>query len=506
MNVKRALGTRRFSYPLGIFKSRMAIILALIAVAIAIKIGSLGLAGDETTPASFGILSLLPTVIVLVFALTLHRTVEALCFGSLIGLVMLKPSASIANAVELVQVILADETIVWVILVCSLLGALIIILEKSGSITYLSQSLGRIANTAKRSLFLTYILGLFIFIDDYLNAVAISSSMRRLTDSYKISREKLAYIVDSTAAPICILMPLSTWAVFFSGLLSDSGIGEKGSLDNYISAIPFMVYGWLTLIIVPVVALGFIPDFGPMKKAEERAKAGQPKPDGVKDIDFSQAAPKEIHPVLGVLNFLLPMGILIFASIYLGGHGEIDLLAGVIVALLFTIVYYDLQGLIPLNDIFDSLFDGIKIMLLPLATVFGGFMLKNVNDRLGFTEFVIDSVTPYLTTSTFPAIIFVVMLLLVFVTGSSWGLFVIAIPTIVPLALAVNAHIPLVIGAILSASAAGSHACFFSDSTVLTAQSSGCTAMQHAKTQLPYALLGIVITFTAFLFLGYYFA
>lgn len=505
MNVKRALGTRRFSYPLGDLKSRLAIIFALIAVAIAIKIGSLGLVGDETTAPSFGILSLLPTVIVLIFALTLHRTVEALCFGSLIGLIMVQPSQTIANVVELVQMVLADETIVWVILVCSLLGALIIILEKSGSITYLSQSLVRIANTAKRSLFLTYILGLFIFIDDYLNAVAISSSMRRLTDSYKISREKLAYIVDSTAAPICILMPLSTWAVFFSGLLSDSGVGEKGSLDNYISAIPFMVYGWLTLLIVPAVALGFIADFGPMKKAEERAKAGQPKPDGVKDIDFSQAVPKKIHPAIGVINFLLPMGVLIFASIFLGG-GEIDLLAGVIVALLFTIVYYDLQGLIPLNDIFDSLFDGVKIMLLPLATVFGGFMLKNVNDRLGFTAYIIDSMTPYLTTSTFPALIFVVMLLLVFVTGSSWGLFVIAIPTIIPLALAVGAYMPLVVGAILSASAAGSHACFFSDSTVLTAQGSGCTAMQHAKTQLPYALIGIIITFMAFLFLGYKFA
>ncbi len=142
-------------------------------------------------------------------------------------------------------------------------------------------------------------------------------------------------------------------------------------------------------------------------------------------------------------------------------------------------------------------------MLYPLSTVIGGFFLKEINDTLGMTQYIIETVTPYLNQATYPAIVFVVLALIVFGTASSWGVFIIAIPIVIPIAQSLDVHMPLVIGALLSASSFGSHACFFSDSSVLAAQGAGCAPMAHAFTQFPYALLGAILACGAFLLLGY---
>lgn len=235
-----------------------------------------------------------------------------------------------------------------------------------------------------------------------------------------------------------------------------------------------------------------------MKKAEKRAKNGQVRPDGATDVDFGPDVSAHTNPTMGLVNFLLPMIVLVAASWYFG----IDLLAGVFVALIFTISFYGAQKLISMNDMFEAVYDGIKVMLLPLATVIGGFMLKSVNDSLGVTQYVIETVSPYLSASYFPAIIFMITGALVFATASSWGTFAVAMPIVLPLGEQLGVPLHLTVAALLSASAAGSHSCFFSDSTVLSAQGSGCTAMQHATTQFPYALIGIVATAIFFFIIG----
>ncbi|GAL31648.1 putative symporter in putrescine utilization cluster [Vibrio maritimus] len=264
------------------------------------------------------------------------------------------------------------------------------ILEKGGSILSFSDMLVNKVKSRNQSLLMTFFLGILIFIDDYLNAIAISSSMKKITDGYQVSREKLAYLVDSTAAPICILVPISTWAIFFSSLLEANEVAEPGQgIAAYIQAIPYMAYGWVTLGIVFLVAIGKMPDLGAMKKAEERARNGQVKPDGAVDIDFGSDIKAHSNPTMGLINFLLPMVVLVGASWYFG----IDLLAGVFVAIIFTICFYGFQKLVTMNELFDAVYDGIKVMLLPLATVIGGFMLKSVNDSLGLTQYVIETVS-----------------------------------------------------------------------------------------------------------------
>lgn len=451
---------------------------------------------------SWGALSLLPTLLVLTMAVITRRPFEALIIGGFAGLIMLGGGDLISHFSDRLSSVMGNETIVWVILVCGLMGGLIALLEHSGCLGSFSDWLRTKIKSERQSLVVTAMIGVIVFIDDYLNCLAVSSSVKKLTDHYKVSREKLAYIIDSTAAPMCVIVPISTWAVFFAGLLEENGVADDGKgLSVYLSAIPFMAYAWIALILVFLVAFGVIGDFGPMKKAECRAKAGQPIPPDFQGTEIEAVVydGKKMSSAVGMFNFLFPMALLVVATLYY----EIDLLRGVLLTLVATVGLYYLQGILTFERQMEAIFDGFKVMLYPLSTVIAGFLLKDINDALGMTEYVIDSLTPLMSKELLPAMVFVSLALVVFGTASSWGVFIIAIPIVVPVAQGVDANMPLVIGALLSASSFGSHACFFSDSTVLAAQGAGCSPISHAFTQFPYALLGAVLSVGAFLVLGH---
>lgn len=451
---------------------------------------------------SWGWLSTLPTALVLAAAIYSRRPFESLLAGGFAGLVMLGGNDLVTPFSEGISKVMGNETIIWVVLVCGLMGGLITLLEMSGCLGCFSKWLQGKIKTERQSLITTVIIGLVVFIDDYLNCLAVSSSVKRVTDHFKVSREKLAYIIDSTAAPMCVIVPVSTWAVFFAGLLEDNGIAQKGQgLSVYISAIPYMIYGWMALLVVFLVATGVIGDLGPMKAAEARAKAGQPVPPGFSgsEIGLKTEARHDISMRMGLINFAFPMLLLIVSTVYY----EIDLLRGVMLTIAATVVLYYVQGLLSFEQQMEGLFEGFKVMLYPLSTVIAGFLLKDVNDALGMTQYVINLLAPYMSKELLPALVFLMMAAVVFGTASSWGVFIIAIPIVVPIAQASDANMALVIGALLSASSFGSHACFFSDSTVLAAQGAGCSAMSHAFTQIPYAMIGAVLSLIIFVVLGF---
>ncbi|MAX31474.1 Na+/H+ antiporter NhaC [Onishia taeanensis] len=444
---------------------------------------------------TFGAWSLLPTLVVLGMAIVTKRTIESLMTGALVGLLMIDPTSVVTQGSDVLLTVLGNDTVTWIILVCGLFGSLIALLVKTGGVLSFGDTMARRIHTRQQSLLTTWFLGLIIFVDDYLNALTISSSMKKITDRFNISREKLAYIVDSTAAPVCILVPFSTWAVFFAGLLEENDITGNG-MSLYIQAIPFMFYAWVAAAIVPMVAMGWVPNIGPMKAAEARAAGGQTIPAGINDntleVDENQPRPH-------LLNFLVPIASLVFFTWYF----DIDILRGVIVALAVTLVLIGAQRLLSFHETFDTALDGFKAMIMPLGTLVAGFALKEVNDGLGLTDYVIATVQPMMTASLLPAVVFVTMAFLAFATASFWGLFAVAMPIVLPLAMSVDANMPLVVGALISASAFGSHACFYGDSTVLSAQGSGCTPMAHALTQLPYVLIAAAIATVVFLVVGY---
>lgn len=463
-------------------------------------------------------LSLIPPVLVLLFAVWLKRPILALVLGSAAGLLLLggSPLDSLFNLGDTSLRVMQDETIGWLILVCGGFGALIALLVHTGGAFAFGRIAQQYASGRKPSLLMTYFLGLLIFIDDYLNALAVGETMKRITDKFKVSREMLSYVVDSTAAPMCVLVPISTWAIFFGGLLVANGIApesDPNGIKTYMSAIPYMLYAWLALIIVPLVILGIIPLFGPMKKAELAAQQGGVLRDALPaatsaDIpatsdDFAVEAFEEefdaANKKTGRLhNFLLPMLMLIGFTIWF----DADIWPALILTFIVTIPMYMAQRLMPFTEMMETMMHGFKTMLPAICTVIAAFVFKDISDQLGLPRYVIDNMAPYMTPQMLPALVFVTMALLAFSTGSSWGIFAVSIPIVMPLAVAVEADIPLVIGALLSASSFGSQACFYSDSTILAAQGSGCDLVSHAVTQLPYALIGAVLAFFGFIILA----
>jgi Na+/H+ antiporter NhaC len=347
----------------------------------------------------------------------------------------------------------------------------------------------------------TWFLGMVLFIDDYLNAIAIGNSMKKVTDGFKVSRAMLSYVVDSTAAPTCVLVPISTWAVFFAAVLETTGAAAVGEgMKMYISGIPFMFYPIIALLLVPLVATGRFPLIGHMKAAEELAQQGIAAMEPVDQIEVVDGPVDENgQPRSNIWVFLVPLVALIGFSWYF----DIDLLRGIIATLALTIPLVVMMKLLGAYEALDAVLDGFKIMIPPLAIVVVAFMFKTVNDHLGLPQYVIESVQPLMSPLLYPVIVFLTMALVSFATGSSWGVFAIAIPIVMPLGAAMDVPTALTIGALLSASSFGSHACFYGDATVLSAQSSGVSVMEHALTQLPYAL--IAATAAAIAYIGYAF-
>jgi Na+/H+ antiporter NhaC len=451
---------------------------------------------------SGGALSLLPTLLVFGLAIWSRRPIESLLCGSLLGLIMLRGSGFVAGMAETSLSVLTDEDVAWVILVCGLMGSLIGLLMRTGATAAFTRHLGARIRSPRGALMTTWGLGIAMFVDDYLNSMAVGAAMRDITDTFRISREKLAYVVDSTAAPISVLIPFSTWGAFFGGMLAANGLAEEGQgLTVYISAIPYMFYAWFAVLLVPLVISGKVGELGPMGTAERRARdTGVMVPPEARHIENAN---RSIVPKPGLTPrlwlFVLPMVALVACTMAFDN----DFLIGIYLALGGTILVVLALRLLDLHETFDTVIDGFKTMIEPLAVLVAAFILKEVNDDLGLPRYVVESLQPLLTPQTLPAVIFVGMGLVSFMTGSNWGVFVIVLPIVTALAQGMGADMTLVIGATLSASTFGSHACFYSDATVLTAQATGCTPLQHALTQLPYALIAAALTVVAYLLIAF---
>jgi Na+/H+ antiporter NhaC len=450
----------------------------------------------------WGAACLVPTAFVFALAIWTRRPIEALLAGSLTGLVMLDGTGFIVAMAETSLEVLTDEDVAWVILVCGLMGSLIGLLIRTGSSGAFSAWVTRRAGSERRALFATWALGIALFVDDYLNSLAVGAAMRDITDRFRVSREKLAYIVDSTAAPVSVLIPFSTWGAFFAGLLVANDLAPEGQgLAVYIQSIPYMFYAWAAVLLVPLVIHGGLPPIGPMAAAERRAKStGETVPAEAAHIE---EANRSIGPKPGVRPrlwlFVLPMVALVAVTM----AADNDFLVGIYTALGGTIVLVLGLRLLDMHDTFDTVIDGFKIMLEPLAVVVAAFIFKEVNDELGLASFVATGLQPLLSAESLPAVVFLSMGLVSFMTGSNWGVFVIVLPIVAGLGAELGADMTLLIGATLSASTFGSHACFYSDATVLTAQATGCTPLQHAVTQLPYALIAAAVAFAGYLVIGY---
>jgi tetracycline resistance efflux pump len=453
---------------------------------------------------AYGAIALIPPAVVIILAIKQRTSFEPLLIGCLVGYGIIgyhDHTNVFSDFVNSFEAVMGKSDSVWVILVCGLYGSLIGLMVRSGGTFRFGEwALSRL-KTEKSALMGAWGLGLFIFLDDYLSALTVGLSMRKITDAFKVPREKLAYIVNTTAAPWCVVVPISTWTIFIGNILETSHVAPKGhGLAVYWKMIPYVTYGYISVLIIPLFIYGIWPWFGRLKKADIRAKqTGE-----LVASDFAATASIDISPMNAqkspkVIYFLLPIVVLLVATIYF----DIDALKGVMVAVAFTFIYYLVIKLGSFRQLSETMFGGFGSMLYALAILMVSYLLKDVNDKMGLTQYILHAASPYLNREFLPVIVFVSLSLIAVTTGSSWGLYAIAIPLVVPLAQHFGSNVLLNCGAVISAGVFGSNACLYSDATVLTAQSTECNNLDHGLSQLPYAFIAFFLSSAAYVLLGY---
>ena len=448
----------------------------------------------------YGALTLIPIVFIIVMAVVTRKSFESLLAGSVIACIIMHGTGFFLPWVDMLMEALSDPENQWVILVCGLFGSLIALLRESKGTGGFIRIGERLCRTERGALLGTFVMGVVIFVDDYLNMLTVGTCMRAICDRRKVPRESLAYLLDSTGTPICVLLPFSTWTAFYISLfLKEEAIRNMGfssGLSMYIQTIPYIFYASVTVLMVFLFAMGWLPKIGPMKKAYDRVRTtGRTYSE---ESDRYNTEPEDIGEEGRVIDFLLPVAFLIVATIVAD-----DILAAVILTLVLCLVLYIPRKRMTFTQWSELLISGFCEMMPTLAILAGAFTVARCCNAMELPEYVISTVQPYVTPQTYPLIIFLVVSVLTFATSSTWGISTIVIPIIIPLGAAVDANMILTMAAILSGSTFGSHACFYSDATVLASAAARIENMEHAFTQIPYSLIGAAITCVCLLVSGY---
>lgn len=451
----------------------------------------------------YGILTLLPIVVVIGVSLITKRILESLVVGTFITYIIVDGFDFASGWMDAFFRVAVNKDHQWVILVCALFGSLIALLGASHGTLGFSKMLGKLCRGQKSTMFVTWVMGVLIFVDDYLNIMTLSTCMRKLTDKHKVPREALSYVIDSTGAPVCALLPFSTWAVFFAGLFyAEAGIPELGygsAIETFYHIIPFVFYAVAAVVIVPLFGFGLIPKWGKMKKAYNRVQStGKVYSPESEDLNLDEEDAEDINVKGNIWDFVLPIGVLITLTIVMG-----ELFLALIASIAVCFLLYIPRKKMTISHFCDLVMHGFCNMIPTVAIIFFVFVMQEGMSDIGIADYIIHSVKPLINAQLLPVITFLLVALLNFSTGSAWGISAIVSPIIIPLAFSIGANPLLIMGAIVSGATLGSHACFYSDATVLTSSCCKMNNMDHALSQLPYAMCAAGFAVAGYLLCGF---
>lgn len=462
-----------------------------------------------------GVLTVVPAAFLLVFIFYTKRILEGLILGTVLSYFMIHKGGSAYPIMEAIQKTLMSDTFSWFLMVCGTLGGIIALLQYVGASEAFSNFVVKRVKSRRSVLIWTMLLGFVIFIDDYINVLIRGTAMAKVTDRYRVSREFLAYVIDSSAAAACILIPFSTWAIFISGLLEENGLAKSGEgLAFYMKTMPFNFYAICSLLILVLSIIGVIKPFGPMKKAELEAQARwenavaqeEEKIQAMQEAKVLEVAETQEETVDGkrgkapkLINFLLPILVLIVVTIYF----DIDAVAGIFATVIFMFIFYIIQRLITPEKFAEVFVEGMQDMVFVLLLMLFSLTFADGIDAVGCMDFMIDIGVAYANPKTFAFIVFVIFGCTEFVMGLVWSLYIVAFPIVIPIAANIGADPILTIAAVCSAGVWGSNTCFYVDCTILSAQASGITPFRHGITQMPYALVAVALSGLCFLACGF---
>ncbi len=459
--------------------------------------------------------ALLPPIIAIGLALITKEVFSSLFIGIIVGALLYSKFNFLGTISSLTQQGLIDAVSgnagIFIFLIE--LGILVALVNKAGGSAAFGKWTAKHIKTKVGALLATFVLGVVIFIDDYFNCLTVGSVMRPVTDSHKISRSKLAYLIDATAAPICMIAPISSWAAAVSSYAEDG----KG-IKLFISAIPFNFYSLLTLVfIVALSIMGF--DYGKMRLHEINAQNGDLFSGEKKESDDE----KDVSGKGIVLDLIFPVVVLIvcciLALLYVGGildgvsfvdafantDATVGLPLGGLVALVISIIYFIARKVLSGKDCMEALPKGFTAMVPAIFILTFATALKNMTSLLGAKYFIYNMMLgfPEGLLKILPAVIFLVACVLSFSTGTSWGTFGILIPIVVNMFAEGDPLLIVGMSACLAGAVCGDHCSPISDTTIMASAGAQCEHLNHVSTQLPYALSVAGLSFVMFLVAGF---
>ena len=471
--------------------------------------------------------ALLPPLIAIVLALITKEVYSSLFVGILAGGLLyanFNPETTMTHVFSdgfIANV--ADSYNIGIIIFLVVLGALVAMMNKTGGSAAFGRWTSKHIKTRLGAQLATIALGVLIFVDDYFNCLTVGSVMRPVTDRNKISRSKLAYLIDATAAPVCIIAPISSWAAAVSGFAK--GAGAENGMSLFIRAIPYNFYALLTIAMMIFLAVSNF-DYGPMKKHENNAAKGDLFTTGDKYAEEKEA---EVGTKGKVIDLVIPVVFLIiaciFGLIYSGGFfnagdsdnymnfisafsssdASVGLVYGSFITLIFAVIYFMCRRVISFKGCMEAIPEGFKAMVPAIMILVCAWTLKGMTDSLGakicisqFVEGSIGSLQKFL-----PGIIFLIAVGLSFATGTSWGTFGILIPIVLTVFNGQSGNITIIaVSACMAGAVCGDHCSPISDTTIMASAGAQCNHINHVSTQLPYALTVAGVSFVSYLIAG----
>ena len=465
--------------------------------------------------------ALVPPVVAIVLALITKEVYSSLFIGILVGALFYSGFSFEGTLNHMLQEgfisVLSSAYNVGILIFLVILGAIVCMMNEAGGSAAFGRWAGKHIKTRTGAQITTILLGILIFVDDYFNCLTVGSVMRPITDSHKVSRAKLAYLIDATAAPVCIIAPISSWAAAVSGFVE----GEDG-LSIFIRAIPYNFYALLTIVTMFALALMKM-DFGPMALHEKNAMRGDlfttERPEG-EENDKGTAQMKKGK----VCDLVFPVVVLviccIIAMIYTGGFfsgtdfvtafsqsdASLALSLGSFIALVIAVVFYAVRKVLPFRKSMECIPEGFKAMVPAILILTFAWTLKAMTDSLGasvFVETAMKSASDGLM-NLLPAIIFLVGCFLAFATGTSWGTFGILIPIVVGVFETSDPRLMIIsISACMAGAVCGDHCSPISDTTIMASAGAQCNHVNHVSTQLPYAIVVAAVSFLTYILAGF---
>ena len=467
--------------------------------------------------------ALLPPVVAIALALITKEVYSSLFIGIVVGAVLYgggNVERTILHAFGddnggFVSV-LTDSYNVGILIFLVILGTIVAMMNKAGGSAAFGKWASEHIKTKVGAQLATILLGVLIFIDDYFNCLTVGSVMRPVTDKHNVSRAKLAYLIDATAAPVCIIAPVSSWAAAVSGFVK----GEDG-LTLFVRAIPYNFYAILTIVMMVTRVLLKV-EFGPMAKHEKNADNGDlfsmgDRTQNIQEDEQGSSKGKVIDLVIPILCLVVCC---VIGMIYTGGFfkgkdfitafsnsdASVGLAIGSFFGLVITIVLYVIRRVLPFKNCMDCLVDGFRAMVPAILILTMAWTLKSMTDSLGAKEFVAMSMKSVAGDfiSLLPAVIFLVACFLAFATGTSWGTFGIPIPIVVAVFEGSNYELMIIsISACMAGAVCGDHCSPISDTTIMASAGAECDHVNHVSTQLPYAIVAAAVSFFSFIIAGF---